>query len=104
MTSDKRSTAFPYCGTLIDTRSLDLRIDIKRSYGIRKLQEAVSVVLILTDFDTEDVREILSVKWTRTQGASFSAWIKRYAETRFFRYRTLADYMPLAGCSKTIIT
>lgn len=104
MTSDKRSTAFPYCGTLIDTRSLDLRIDIKRSYGIRESQEAVLVALILTDFDTEDVREILSVKWTRAQGASFSAWIKRYAETRFFRYRTAADYMPLAGCSKTTIT
>jgi hypothetical protein len=104
MTSDKRSTAFPYCGTLIDTRSLDLRIDIKRSYGIRESQEAVLVALILIDFDTEDVREILSVKWTRAQGASFSAWIKRYTETRFFRYRAAADYMPLAGCSKTTIT
>ena len=30
------ATAFPYCGTLIDPRTLDLKIDVTRSYKTRE--------------------------------------------------------------------
>ncbi len=52
---------FPYCGMMIDSSDLDVRIDIRRSYQLH-------------------VRESLTIKSTHRQGHHFSSWLKRMLE------------------------
>jgi hypothetical protein len=77
-----RTAEFPYCGLLVDTETLDLRIDITRSYGLRGSASSTcgEPRLVVFLHHSTDVQESLTIKSTAKQGAAFASWLKRWVD------------------------
>lgn len=83
----RRRIEFPYCGTLIDPKTLDVRIDISRSYSHSMPQSrhrqvhcnvwgSQSQPIASCSFSA-DIRETFKVEVSRKPGVTFTLWLKR---------------------------
>lgn len=72
-------TDFTYCGFAIDTRDLDISIDLSRKFDMRRYRriERNHVLLILWFTDSKDA---FSAKYVRHIGQAFRQWLCRCDE------------------------